>query len=235
MIAEVQRDGRAVIDVSFPEIEKFDRLPAPRAAGATAFVSIMEGCSKYCTFCVVPYTRGAEVSRPLQQVLAEVRGLVAQGVSEITLLGQNVNAYRGDRSGGNRGPCGLDLLRGRVPGIRAHPLHDLPGHSATAWSRLSGRAQARELPSAGAERLGPHPRADEARAHHAQYKQKIAAARARPGSASRADLIVGFGRVGTTSRRRWARCEIGFDQASAITAAGPVLPLRRCPTMSVTT
>ena len=90
------RDGRrAVVDVSFPEIEKFDALPAPRAEGPTAFVSIMEGCSKYCTFCVVPYTRGEEVSRPFDDILAEVVALAEQGVREVTLLGQNVNAYRG--------------------------------------------------------------------------------------------------------------------------------------------
>ena len=95
MIAELKRTGRAVVDVSFPEIEKFDRLPRPRAEGASAFVSIMEGCSKYCSFCVVPYTRGDEVNRPVGSVLEEIRALVAQGVREVTLLGQNVNAYRG--------------------------------------------------------------------------------------------------------------------------------------------
>src|SRR6266481_5253624 len=95
MIAELRRTGRSVVDVSFPEIEKFDHLPAPRAEGATAFVSIMEGCSKYCSFCIVPYTRGEEVSRPFDDVIAEVAHLAAQGVKEVTLLGQNVNAWRG--------------------------------------------------------------------------------------------------------------------------------------------
>jgi tRNA-2-methylthio-N6-dimethylallyladenosine synthase len=85
----------AAVDVSFPEIEKFDRLPEPRAEGPTAFVSVMEGCSKYCSFCVVPYTRGEEVSRPFDDVIAEVAQLAAQGVREVNLLGQNVNAYRG--------------------------------------------------------------------------------------------------------------------------------------------
>ena len=94
------------VDVSFPEIEKFDRLPEPRAEGATAFVSIMEGCSRYCSFCVVPYTRGEEMSRPFAQVDAEVRALVAQGVREVTLLGQNVNAYRGPRADGGRPAAG---------------------------------------------------------------------------------------------------------------------------------
>jgi tRNA-2-methylthio-N6-dimethylallyladenosine synthase len=95
MISELRRTGRAVVDVSFPEVEKFDNLPAPRAEGSSAFVSIMEGCSKYCTFCVVPYTRGDEVSRGFDSVMDEVRALARQGVGEITLLGQNVNAYAG--------------------------------------------------------------------------------------------------------------------------------------------
>src|SRR5215475_5472705 len=95
MLDGLKRSGRAQIDVSFPEIEKFDRLPEPRAAGATAFVSIMEGCSKYCSFCVVPYTRGDEMSRGFDEVIAEIVALAQQGVREITLLGQNVNAYRG--------------------------------------------------------------------------------------------------------------------------------------------
>jgi tRNA-2-methylthio-N6-dimethylallyladenosine synthase len=100
MIAELRRTGRSVVDVSFPEIEKFDHLPAPRAEGATAFVSIMEGCSKYCSFCIVPYTRGDEVSRPLDSVIDEIRQLAEQGVREVTLLGQNVNAYAGPMSDG---------------------------------------------------------------------------------------------------------------------------------------
>ena len=95
MIKQVQSKQGAVVDISFPEIEKFDRLPEPKAEGPTAFVSIMEGCSKYCTFCVVPYTRGEEVSRPLDDVLLEVAQLAEQGVREVNLLGQNVNAYRG--------------------------------------------------------------------------------------------------------------------------------------------
>ena len=95
MLEETRRTRRPTIDVRFPEIEKFDHLPEPRAEGPSAFVSIMEGCSKYCTFCIVPYTRGEEISRPLDDILAEVDALLAQGVREITLLGQNVNAYRG--------------------------------------------------------------------------------------------------------------------------------------------
>jgi tRNA-2-methylthio-N6-dimethylallyladenosine synthase len=95
LLAERRRTGRPQVDIAFPEIEKFDRLPPPRVQGASAFVTIMEGCSKYCTFCVVPYTRGEEVSRPFEDVIAELAGLARQGVREVTLLGQNVNAWRG--------------------------------------------------------------------------------------------------------------------------------------------
>jgi tRNA-2-methylthio-N6-dimethylallyladenosine synthase len=101
--------GRAQVDISFPEIEKFDHLPPARVEGATAFVSIMEGCSKYCSFCVVPYTRGEEVSRPLEDVLIEIAGLAEQGVHEVTLLGQNVNAYRGRMTGREAGVTGLPV------------------------------------------------------------------------------------------------------------------------------
>jgi tRNA-2-methylthio-N6-dimethylallyladenosine synthase len=104
LIAARRASGKAQVDVSFPEIEKFDKLPAARVegeAGSSAFVSVMEGCSKFCTFCIVPYTRGEEVSRPLDDVIAEVRALVAQGVKEVTLLGQNVNAYRGETPEGD--------------------------------------------------------------------------------------------------------------------------------------
>ncbi len=100
LIAARRASGRMQMDISFPEIEKFDSLPAPQVAGGSAYVSIMEGCSKFCTFCVVPYTRGDEISRPLDDVMRDIRGLAAQGVGEITLLGQNVNAYAGDLEDG---------------------------------------------------------------------------------------------------------------------------------------
>jgi len=100
MLSGVSESHRKVVDISFPEIEKFDCMPEPKADGPTAFVSIMEGCSKYCSFCVVPYTRGEEVSRPFDDVLAEVAGLAEQGVREVNLLGQNVNAYRGEMNDG---------------------------------------------------------------------------------------------------------------------------------------
>ena len=95
MVEKYQRTGRSQVDISFPEIEKFDHLAEPKANGASAFVSIMEGCSKYCSYCVVPYTRGEEIHRPLMDVLVEVAKLASQGVKEVTLLGQNVNAYQG--------------------------------------------------------------------------------------------------------------------------------------------
>ncbi len=107
MLDDVRRARGAVVDVSFPEIEKFDHLPEARVEGPTAYVSIMEGCSKYCTFCVVPYTRGEEFSRPLDDVIAEVAALAEQGVREVTLLGQNVNAYRGEMHDGGVADLGL--------------------------------------------------------------------------------------------------------------------------------
>ena len=119
MVNKVRQSRQAVVDISFPEIEKFDALPAPRAEGPTAFVSIMEGCSKYCTFCVVPYTRGEEVSRPFDDVLAEVAQLAAAGVREVTLLGQNVNGYRGalDTQDETTGEADLALLINYIAAI----------------------------------------------------------------------------------------------------------------------
>src|SRR5712675_2858079 len=114
MIAELRRTGRSVVDVSFPEIEKFDHLPPPRAEGSRAFVSIMEGCSKYCSFCVVPYTRGDEVSRPFEDVVAEIASL---GVKEVTLLGQNVNAWRGTIDGSPADFSELLYCVNEIPGI----------------------------------------------------------------------------------------------------------------------
>ena len=118
MIEARRRSGRAQVDISFPEVEKFDHLPPPRKEGPSAFVSIMEGCSKYCSFCVVPYTRGEEISRPFEDVLTEVAGLVDQGVREITLLGQNVNAWRGRMADGQSGDFALLLeYLAEMPGL----------------------------------------------------------------------------------------------------------------------
>src|SRR5438876_4513567 len=126
LIARRRATGRPQVDISFPEIEKFDNLPPARVEGASAFVSIMEGCSKYCSFCVVPYTRGEEVSRPFDDVIAEIAHLAAQGVKEVTLLGQNVNAWRGAIDGAQadfaellRYICELPLQRIRY--TTSHP------------------------------------------------------------------------------------------------------------------
>ncbi len=122
LIAERRRLGKSQVDISFPEIEKFDKLPPAKVDGAAAFVSIMEGCSKFCSFCIVPYTRGQEVSRPFDDVLTEVAGLAAQGVKEVTLLGQNVNAYRGAMASGGKSGELADLALvieyiAEIPGI----------------------------------------------------------------------------------------------------------------------
>ena len=119
LLARRRETGEAQVDISFPEIEKFDHLPPPRVEGASAFVSIMEGCSKYCSFCVVPYTRGEEVSRPFDDVLTEVADLADQGVREVTLLGQNVNAYRGPMGGSAQSADFATLIEyvAEIPGI----------------------------------------------------------------------------------------------------------------------
>ena len=117
MIAARRSSGKAQVDISFPEIEKFDALPPASVSGTSAFVSIMEGCSKYCSFCVVPYTRGEEVSRPFSDVIAEIEGLVRIGVREVTLLGQNVNAYRGPIDDGDDEPADLALLIETIAGM----------------------------------------------------------------------------------------------------------------------
>jgi tRNA-2-methylthio-N6-dimethylallyladenosine synthase len=118
LIAKKRATGRAQVDISFPEIEKFDHLPPARVDGASAFVSIMEGCSKYCTFCVVPYTRGEEVSRPFDDIIAEVDNLAGRGVKEVTLLGQNVNAYQGAlHEGGTADFAFLLEMVHEIPGI----------------------------------------------------------------------------------------------------------------------
>src|SRR5205809_6341140 len=129
LLARRRATGQPQVDISFPEIEKFDNLPPARVEGTSAFVSIMEGCSKYCTFCVVPYTRGEEMSRPFESVLAEVRSLAAQGVKRITLLGPNVNAYRGAMTDGEIADFALLLVHvARIEGIErlryttSHPL-----------------------------------------------------------------------------------------------------------------
>jgi tRNA-2-methylthio-N6-dimethylallyladenosine synthase len=237
MLEQLRADGRAVVDVSFPEIEKFDRLPEPRAHGATAFVSIMEGCSKYCTFCVVPYTRGEEVSRPVAQVMAEIRGLAAQGVVEITLLGQNVNAYRGALDGGGTADlAALIYFVAAVPGIErirfttSHPV-EFRDSLVEAYRDVPKLASYLHLPvQSGSDRI----LALMKRGHTAlEYKQKIRRLReARPGISLSSDFIVGF--PGETDRDFDATMqlieELGFDQSfSFIYSRRPGTPAASLP------
>ena len=197
LIAARRASGRSQVDVSFPEIEKFDHLPPPRAEGATAFVSIMEGCSKFCSYCVVPYTRGEEISRPLQPVLQEVRALVEQGIGEITLLGQNVNAYAGATADGS--VCDLaSLIRliAAMPGMRrirfttSHPLH-FGDELINAYATVPQLANHLHLPvQSGSDRVLSLMR----RGYTAlEFRDKLRRLRAvRPGISISTDLIVGF-------------------------------------------
>ena len=187
---------RSVVDVSFPEIEKFDRLPEPRAEGPTAFVSVMEGCSKYCTFCVVPYTRGEEVSRPVADVMAEVIALSRQGVREINFLGQNVNAYRGRIGNGAADLAELILYASEIDGIdrirftTSHPV-EFGDTLIEAYRDIPELVSHLHLPvQAGSDRV----LALMKRGHTVlEYKQKIRRLReARPGIALSSDFIVGF-------------------------------------------
>jgi tRNA-2-methylthio-N6-dimethylallyladenosine synthase len=167
MIAARSSQRRPQVDISFPEIEKFDHLPPARVVGASAFVSIMEGCSKYCSYCVVPYTRGEEVSRPFDDVLTEVAGLAERGVQEVTLLGQNVNAYRGAMGGtadiADWPCCSNTWPRSRC---RAHPLHHQPPqrvHGAPDRGLRPCAATGGSPAPAGAAWQRPHPGGHEAR------------------------------------------------------------------------
>jgi tRNA-2-methylthio-N6-dimethylallyladenosine synthase len=220
MLASLRHSGRAQVDVSFPEIEKFDRLPAPRAEGASAFVSIMEGCSKFCSYCVVPYTRGEEMSRPAAAVLEEVRGLVAQGVGEITLLGQNVNAYEGTREGAAPMDLG-QLIRAisAMPGLErirfttSHPVN-FTDSLVEAFAQTRRLVDHLHLPvQSGSDRILALMR----RGYTAlEFKQKLRRLRAvRPGISVSTDLIVGF--PGETERDFEQTLELtaeaGFDQS----------------------
>ena len=197
MLNTLRAHGRAVVDVSFPEIEKFDSLPAPRAVGARAYVSIMEGCSRYCSFCVVPYTRGDEVSRPFGQVLEEVSALAAQGVAEVTLLGQNVNAYAGALAGGATADLAVLIHHvARIPGIErirfttSHPL-EFTDSLIEAYATVPQLANHLHLPvQSGSDRILSLMK----RGYTAlEYKDRLRRLRAvRPGIAVSSDFIVGF-------------------------------------------
>ncbi|MBX3591427.1 MAG: tRNA (N6-isopentenyl adenosine(37)-C2)-methylthiotransferase MiaB [Burkholderiaceae bacterium] len=197
LIARRRASGRPQVDVSFPEIEKFDRLPPARTDGATAFVSIMEGCSKYCSFCVVPYTRGDEVSRPLEDVLVEIAGLADQGVREVTLLGQNVNAWRGAMPDGEAADFALLLeYVCEMPGIdrvrytTSHPK-EFTQRLVDAYGRLPKLVDHVHLPvQSGSDRI----LAAMKRGYTVlEYKSIVRRLRSvRPAVSLSTDFIVGF-------------------------------------------
>jgi tRNA-2-methylthio-N6-dimethylallyladenosine synthase len=237
MIAALRQTREPQVDISFPEIEKFDRLPEPRAQGATAFVSIMEGCSRYCSFCVVPYTRGEEMSRPFGQVVAEVTSLVAQGVREITLLGQNVNAYRGPAADGDAVDlAGLIRHIARMDGLErirfttSHPLEFTPS-LVDAYAEVPKLANYLHLPvQSGSDRILALMKRGYTRL---EYKQKIRRLRAvRPDISLSSDFIVGF--PGETEADFQQTLEliadVGFDQSySFIYSKRPGTPAAALP------
>ncbi len=237
MLDNALQKHKSVVDVSFPEIEKFDCLPDPRADGPTAFVSCMEGCSKYCSFCVVPYTRGEEISRPLDDVIAEVVQLAAQGVREVNLLGQNVNAYRGPMHDGAIADLatliyyvaaidGIDRIRFTT----SHPL-EFTDSLVQAYAEVPKLANYLHLPvQHGSDRI----LAAMKRGHTGlEYKQKIRKLReARPNISLSSDFIVGF--PGETDKDFEATmkliADIGFDQSfSFIYSARPGTPAASLP------
>jgi tRNA-2-methylthio-N6-dimethylallyladenosine synthase len=207
LLAERRATGKPQVDISFPEIEKFDHLPPARVEGASAFVSIMEGCSKYCSFCVVPYTRGEEVSRPMEDILAEVEHLASQGVLEVTLLGQNVNAYRGamqgsaDRSGtpadGEAADFALLLSRvSRIEGIEriryttSHPL-EFTQRLIDAYGRLPKLVSQLHLPvQSGSDRILAAMKRNYTALEYRSIVRRLRAVR--PGISLTTDFIVGF-------------------------------------------
>jgi len=237
MLNELWGKGRPVVDVSFPEIEKFDRLPEPKAEGVKAFVSIMEGCSKYCSYCVVPYTRGEEISRPFDDVIAEVVSLAQQGVREINLLGQNVNDYRGPMHEG--GIADLALLIEYVAAIdgierirftTSHPLA-FSDRLIEAYANIPKLADHLHLPvQSGSDRI----LAQMKRNYTAlEYKAKIRKLRkVRPNISISSDFIVGF--PGETEADFTATMnliqDIGFDTSfSFIYSRRPGTPAAEFP------
>jgi tRNA-2-methylthio-N6-dimethylallyladenosine synthase len=237
MLERVHVDRRPVVDVSFPEIEKFDNLPEPRAEGPSAFVSIMEGCSKYCSFCVVPYTRGEEINRPLDDVVAEIVRLAAQGVKEVNLLGQNVNAYQGRMYDGGTADLAtlinyvahVDQIE-RIRFTTSHPQH-FGERLAQVYVDVPKLANYLHLPvQSGSDRILSQMK----RGYTAlEYRQKIRRLReARPDISISTDIIVGF--PGETSSDFEATMQlvddIGFDQSfSFIYSARPGTPAAALP------
>ncbi|MGB5148123.1 MAG: tRNA (N6-isopentenyl adenosine(37)-C2)-methylthiotransferase MiaB [Porticoccaceae bacterium] len=215
-----QSDGTVVVDISFPEIEKFDHLPRPVADGVSAHVSVMEGCSKYCTFCVVPYTRGEEVSRPVLDVLTEIAQLAEQGVREVNLLGQNVNAYRGTLpTGGTSDLAELIVAVARIEGIdrirytTSHPV-EFSQALIDVYAQVPALVSHVHLPvQSGSDRILSAMK----RGHTVlEYKSKIRRLRAlRPEISISSDFIVGFpGETADDFARTMQLIEeIGFDQS----------------------
>jgi tRNA-2-methylthio-N6-dimethylallyladenosine synthase len=232
MIEDAKSKQESIVDVSFPEIEKFDRLPEPRADGPTAFVSVMEGCSKYCSFCVVPYTRGEEISRPFDDVIAEVVALAGQGVREINLLGQNVNAYRGPMHDGQIADLAtliyyVNAVEGvdRIRFTTSHPV-EFTDSLIQAYAEIPKLANYLHLPvQHGSDRVLARMK----RGHTIlEYKQKIRKLReVRPDISLSSDFIVGF--PGETDKDFEQLmnliADIGFDQSfSFIFSARPGTP-----------
>ena len=198
LIAERKSRGKAAVDVSFPEIEKFDAMPPAEIKGASAFVSIMEGCSKFCTFCIVPYTRGGEVSRPFTDVLTEVADLAAHGVKEVTLLGQNVNAYRGDMEGSEEKADLAMLIEyiAEVPGIEriryttSHP-REMSQRLIDTYLKVPKLVSHLHLPvQAGSDRVLAAMKRGYTTLEYKSIVRKLRAAR--PDISLSTDFIVGF-------------------------------------------
>ncbi len=235
---ETRREGQpVVVDISFPEIEKFDRLPEAKVDGPSAFVSIMEGCSKYCTFCVVPYTRGEEVSRPVDDVIAEIASLAAKGVKEVNLLGQNVNAYRGENHLGEIVDFAdllhlVNLVHGieRIRYTTSHPV-EFSDAIIDCYAEIPALVDHLHLPvQSGSDRILMAMK----RGHTAlEYKAKIRALRRiRPNISMSSDFIIGF--PGETEADFAATMQliedIGFDNSfSFIYSARPGTPASDLP------
>ena len=232
LIEKQRATGRPQVDISFPEIEKFDNLPEPRAEGPTAFVSIMEGCSKYCSYCVVPYTRGEEISRPFDDVLVEVAQLAAQGVREVNLLGQNVNAYRGPTHDGSVADLSVLIHAiaqidgiGRIRFTTSHPL-EFSDSLIEAYANVPQLANYLHLPvQAGSDRILSAMK----RGYTAlEFKQKIRKLRAvRPDICVSSDFIVGFPGETAEDFDKTMKLidDVGFDQSfSFIFSSRPGTP-----------
>jgi tRNA-2-methylthio-N6-dimethylallyladenosine synthase len=197
LLRERRATGKPQVDISFPEIEKFDNLPPARVEAASAFVSIMEGCSKYCTFCVVPYTRGEEVSRPLADVMKEIRHLAANGVREVTLLGQNVNAYVGETTDGTPADFALLLVHvAKVEGIEriryttSHPL-EFTQRLIDAYTRIPKLVSQVHLPvQSGSDRVLAAMKRNYTAMEYRSIIRRLRAAR--PDISISSDFIVGF-------------------------------------------